>query len=79
MFLVLVFLVLNECLCPKRPQVIQTISGVDKDDPVSGHRFYFSLDPSVAGNPNFTLRDNKGASSVPLLVIFVVVLLSAGC
>uniref|UniRef100_H3D821 Cadherin 7 n=1 Tax=Tetraodon nigroviridis TaxID=99883 RepID=H3D821_TETNG len=40
-------------------QVIQSISAVDKDEPVSGHRFYFSLDPSVAGNPNFTLRDNK--------------------
>lgn len=72
-----VVLVLIECLCPGCPQVIQTISAVDKDEPVSGHRFYFSLDPSVAGNPNFTLRDNKGASSVLLLVVFVVVLLLA--
>ncbi|XP_068199902.1 cadherin-7-like [Antennarius striatus] len=40
-------------------QVIQTISAVDKDEPVSGHRFYFSLAASVAGNLNFTLRDNK--------------------
>ncbi|KAM6953458.1 cadherin-7-like [Aplochiton taeniatus] len=48
-------------LCEKTlpGQVIQTISAVDKDAPPSGHRFYFSLDAPVAGNPNFTLRDNK--------------------
>uniref|UniRef100_A0A3Q2DWN5 Cadherin 7 n=1 Tax=Cyprinodon variegatus TaxID=28743 RepID=A0A3Q2DWN5_CYPVA len=40
-------------------QVIQTISAVDKDEPLSGHRFHFALDASVAGNMNFTLRDNK--------------------
>ncbi|KAM7390219.1 hypothetical protein PAMA_008412 [Pampus argenteus] len=39
--------------------VIQTISAVDKDEPVSGHRFYFALAAPVAGNLNFTLRDNK--------------------
>ncbi|KAK6292785.1 hypothetical protein J4Q44_G00362860 [Coregonus suidteri] len=39
--------------------VIQTISAVDKDEPASGHRFYFALPASVAGNTNFTLRDNK--------------------
>ncbi|XP_061522030.1 cadherin-7-like isoform X1 [Phycodurus eques] len=39
--------------------VIQTVSGVDKDEPQSGHRFYFALDAAVAGNLNFTLRDNK--------------------
>uniref|UniRef100_A0A665X8Y8 Cadherin domain-containing protein n=1 Tax=Echeneis naucrates TaxID=173247 RepID=A0A665X8Y8_ECHNA len=41
-------------------QVIQTISAVDKDEPLSGHRFYFALAAPVAGNLNFTLRDNKG-------------------
>jgi len=41
-------------------QLIQTISAVDKDEPPSGHRFYFSLALPVAGNLNFTLRDNKG-------------------
>lgn len=41
-------------------QVIQTISAVDKDEPLSGHGFYFSLAAPVAGNHNFTLRDNKG-------------------
>ncbi|KAK2869691.1 hypothetical protein Q8A67_024083 [Cirrhinus molitorella] len=40
-------------------QVIQTISAVDKDEPPSGHRFYFSLAFSAANNNNFTLRDNK--------------------
>uniref|UniRef100_A0A8C4ZAQ9 Cadherin domain-containing protein n=1 Tax=Gadus morhua TaxID=8049 RepID=A0A8C4ZAQ9_GADMO len=40
-------------------QLIQTISAVDKDEPPSGHRFYFSLASPVAGNLNFTLRDNK--------------------
>ncbi|XP_072234646.1 cadherin-7-like [Leuresthes tenuis] len=40
-------------------QVIQTISAVDKDEPLGGHRFYFALAATVAGNLNFTLRDNK--------------------
>lgn len=71
---VLVVLLSNECLCPGRPQVIQSLSGVDKDEPLSGHRFHFSLDASVAGNPNFTLRDNKGSSVLLLLLLPVVVL-----
>uniref|UniRef100_A0A672JAY0 Cadherin 7 n=1 Tax=Salarias fasciatus TaxID=181472 RepID=A0A672JAY0_SALFA len=45
-------------------QVIQTISAVDKDEPLRGHRFYFALAAPVAGNPNFTLRDNKGATGL---------------
>uniref|UniRef100_A0A3B4ZEM6 Cadherin 7 n=1 Tax=Stegastes partitus TaxID=144197 RepID=A0A3B4ZEM6_9TELE len=40
-------------------QVIQTISAVDKDEPPNGHGFYFALAAPVAGNLNFTLRDNK--------------------
>uniref|UniRef100_A0A8C2Z3K7 Cadherin 7 n=1 Tax=Cyclopterus lumpus TaxID=8103 RepID=A0A8C2Z3K7_CYCLU len=40
-------------------QVIQTVSAVDKDELLSGHRFYFALAAPVAGNLNFTLRDNK--------------------
>lgn len=40
-------------------QVIETISAVDKDEPPSGHRFFFSLTAETAGNMNFTLRDNK--------------------
>lgn len=48
--------------CSRCSQVIQTISAVDKDEPLIGHRFYFSLAAPVAGNLNFTLRDNKGAT-----------------
>ncbi|MCI4390531.1 hypothetical protein PGIGA_G00123600 [Pangasianodon gigas] len=40
-------------------QVIETVSAVDKDEPPSGHRFFFSLTAEAAGNHNFTLRDNK--------------------
>ncbi|XP_031418994.1 cadherin-7a [Clupea harengus] len=40
-------------------QVIETISAVDRDEPPSGHRFFFSLAAEAAGNLNFTLRDNK--------------------
>ncbi|TNN55718.1 Cadherin-7 [Liparis tanakae] len=50
----------------RRPQVIQTVSAVDKDEPLSGHRFYFALAAAVAGNPNFTLRDNKARALPPL-------------
>ncbi|XP_061121817.1 cadherin-7a isoform X2 [Syngnathus typhle] len=48
-------------VCENAPAgtVIQTVSGVDKDEPQNGHRFFFSLDAAVAGNFNFTLRDNK--------------------
>ncbi|KAI4885708.1 hypothetical protein NFI96_004768 [Prochilodus magdalenae] len=45
-------------------QVIQTISAVDKDEPPSGHRFYFSLALPAGSNHNFTLRDNKGKQVV---------------
>lgn len=58
-----------------RPQVIQTVSAVDKDEPLSGHRFYFTLAPPVAGNPNFTLRDNKGDSFSFDVIVIVVYLL----
>ncbi|XP_051990736.1 cadherin-7-like isoform X2 [Xyrauchen texanus] len=40
-------------------QVIETISAVDKDEPLSGHRFFFSFTAETVGNMNFTLRDNK--------------------
>lgn len=39
------------------PQLIQTISAVDKDDPLGGQKFFFSL---AAVNPNFTVQDNEG-------------------
>uniref|UniRef100_A0A3Q0QP89 Cadherin 7 n=1 Tax=Amphilophus citrinellus TaxID=61819 RepID=A0A3Q0QP89_AMPCI len=47
-------------------QVIQTISAVDKDEPLSGHRFYFALAGPAAGNLNFTLRDNKDNTAAVL-------------
>uniref|UniRef100_H0UT61 Cadherin 10 n=1 Tax=Cavia porcellus TaxID=10141 RepID=H0UT61_CAVPO len=37
-------------------QLIQTISAVDKDDPLGGQKFFFSL---AAINPNFTVQDNE--------------------
>ncbi|XP_054570290.1 cadherin-10 isoform X1 [Eptesicus fuscus] len=38
------------------PRLIQTISAVDKDDPLGGQKFFFSL---AAVNPNFTVQDNE--------------------
>ncbi|KAE8598272.1 hypothetical protein XENTR_v10016780 [Xenopus tropicalis] len=43
-------------------KVIQEIRAVDKDDPSSGHWFYFTL-PADASNANFTLQDNKDNSA----------------
>uniref|UniRef100_A0A4W5PUQ6 Cadherin domain-containing protein n=1 Tax=Hucho hucho TaxID=62062 RepID=A0A4W5PUQ6_9TELE len=37
-------------------QLIQTISAVDTDDPLVGHKFVFSISSS---NPNFTIVDNE--------------------
>ncbi|KAM5127105.1 LOW QUALITY PROTEIN: cadherin-10-like [Callospermophilus lateralis] len=37
-------------------QLIQTISAVDKDDPLGGEKFFFSL---AAVNPNFTVQYNE--------------------
>ncbi|XP_042524439.1 cadherin-10 isoform X1 [Dipodomys spectabilis] len=37
-------------------QEILTISAVDKDDPLGGQKFFFSL---AAVNPNFTVQDNE--------------------
>lgn len=42
------------------PQLIQTVSAVDHDDPHTGQHFYYSLAPEAANNPNFTVRDNQG-------------------
>lgn len=42
------------------PQLIQTVSAVDHDDPHTGQHFYYSLAPDAANNPNFTVRDNQG-------------------
>uniref|UniRef100_A0A2K6G006 Cadherin-20 n=1 Tax=Propithecus coquereli TaxID=379532 RepID=A0A2K6G006_PROCO len=41
------------------PQLIQTVSAVDQDNPRDGQHFYYSLAPEAANNPNFTVRDNQ--------------------
>lgn len=41
-------------------QLIQTISVVDRDEPQSGHRFYFRLVPEAPSNPHFSLLDIQG-------------------
>lgn len=46
---------LFSCLCP---QVIQTISAVDKDNPSQGHTFHYRLE--MLNNPNFTIKNNLG-------------------
>ncbi|MGH0156348.1 UNVERIFIED_CONTAM: hypothetical protein FKN15_031269 [Acipenser sinensis] len=37
-------------------QLIQTISAVDTDEPLAGHKFFFTLNTM---NPNFTINDNE--------------------
>ncbi|XP_064202583.1 cadherin-10-like [Anguilla rostrata] len=44
------------CENVKAGQLIQTISAVDTDEPLIGHKFVFSLSSS---NPNFTVVDNE--------------------
>lgn len=41
------------------PQIVQTLSAVDRDEPEEGQHFLFSLSEAVE-NLSFTLRDNKG-------------------
>ncbi|XP_063071465.1 cadherin-22-like [Engraulis encrasicolus] len=48
------------CEDAKPDQIIHTISVVDKDEPQSGHRFYFTLAPEASSNRYFTLMDTKG-------------------
>ncbi|XP_029446778.1 cadherin-19 [Rhinatrema bivittatum] len=47
------------CETVKAGQLIETVSAVDKDDPVEGHHFYFTLAPEATNNSNFTIRDNQ--------------------
>ncbi|XP_060949812.1 cadherin-20-like [Limanda limanda] len=47
------------CENAKAGQLIQTVTALDPDQPLSGHHFYYSLAPEAANNPNFTLRDNQ--------------------
>nr|XP_042698449.1 cadherin-22 isoform X5 [Chrysemys picta bellii] len=45
------------CEDAKPGQLIQTISVVDRDEPQSGHRFYFTLAPEATDNHHFSLLD----------------------
>ncbi|KAM9482404.1 cadherin-22 [Clarias gariepinus] len=47
------------CEDAKPGQLIHTISVVDRDEPQSGHRFYFTLVPEASKNRHFTLWDIK--------------------
>ncbi|CAG03457.1 unnamed protein product, partial [Tetraodon nigroviridis] len=53
----------NQVLVSREPQEeeerIQTISATDPDEPLAGHRFFFSLAQEAAGKANFSVRDNK--------------------
>lgn len=51
--------VVGTLFCPLTPQIVQTLSAVDLDEPEEGQHFLFSLS-EVVGNLSFTLRDNKG-------------------
>uniref|UniRef100_A0A3Q4GHJ0 Cadherin-10 n=1 Tax=Neolamprologus brichardi TaxID=32507 RepID=A0A3Q4GHJ0_NEOBR len=44
------------CENVKAGQLIQTISAVDTDEPLVGHKFVFSISPT---NPNFTIDDRE--------------------
>ncbi|KAK0132678.1 Cadherin-7 [Merluccius polli] len=55
-----IWLSIGDWLVVIPPQVIETISAVDRDEPQTGHRFFFSLlSAEEGGAANFTLRDNK--------------------
>ncbi|NXA55990.1 CAD22 protein, partial [Nothocercus julius] len=45
------------CEDAKPGQLIQTISVVDRDEPQSGHRFYFALAPEATHSHRFSLLD----------------------
>ncbi|KAM6053457.1 cadherin-22 isoform 2-T7 [Theristicus caerulescens] len=47
------------CEDAKPGQLIQTISVVDRDEPQSGHRFYFTLASEATNNHHFSLLDIK--------------------
>ncbi|XP_049605502.1 cadherin-6 [Syngnathus scovelli] len=47
------------CENAKANQRIQTVSAKDPDEPVGGHRFFFSLPQEASGKANFSVRDNK--------------------
>lgn len=48
-------------------QLIQTISAVDTDEPLVGHKFVFTISPT---NPNFTIIDREGKITVTMFSAF---------
>uniref|UniRef100_I3J518 Cadherin 8 n=1 Tax=Oreochromis niloticus TaxID=8128 RepID=I3J518_ORENI len=46
----------------RKEDVIQTVSAVDKDDPIQGHYFDYRLVPEMLNNPNFTIKNNQDNS-----------------
>ncbi|XP_061819650.2 cadherin-8 isoform X3 [Nerophis lumbriciformis] len=50
------------CENGKPGQVIQTVSAVDRDDPIQGHYFEYRLVPEMLNNPNFTIKNNQDNS-----------------
>ncbi|XP_051944388.1 cadherin-6-like isoform X2 [Hippocampus zosterae] len=46
------------CEKTKSGQRIQIISAVDADEPLMGHKFFFSLAPEETSSSNFSLQDN---------------------
>ncbi|XP_058706773.1 cadherin-22 isoform X2 [Poecile atricapillus] len=56
------------CEDAKPGQLIQTISVVDRDEPQSGHRFYFTLAPEATNNHHFSLLD------IQVLVLLILTL-----
>ncbi|XP_063045034.1 cadherin-8 [Engraulis encrasicolus] len=54
------------CENGKPGQVIQTVSAVDRDDPVQPHFFQYRLLPEMLNNPNFTIKNN-GDNSISIL------------
>uniref|UniRef100_A0A672YSB8 Cadherin-8-like n=1 Tax=Sphaeramia orbicularis TaxID=375764 RepID=A0A672YSB8_9TELE len=50
------------CENGKPGQVIETLSAVDKDDPIQGHYFDYRLIPEMLDNPNFTIKNNQDNS-----------------
>ncbi|XP_074868359.1 cadherin-22 [Carettochelys insculpta] len=52
------------CEDAKPGQLIQTISVVDRDEPQSGHHFYFTLAPEATTNHHFSLLDIQDNTAV---------------
>uniref|UniRef100_A0A7N6C1C7 Cadherin-10 n=1 Tax=Anabas testudineus TaxID=64144 RepID=A0A7N6C1C7_ANATE len=61
------------CENVKAGQLIQTISAVDTDEPLVGHKFVFSISPT---NPNFTIVDREGFSRREMNMYFLPVVIS---